>query len=286
MQRKILHESGRSFTFTRDMRLTVPLHYHYEYELIRITSGYGREFVGDAAVEYAPGDMTLIGTNVPHLHLCDSMTGIPVERSRCDMIQFPPSLFPADMERIDEYAQIRELLTASARGIRFTDATAVEQACAMMEYIDTLYGTERIVCLLRILDILARSEGHRLISTLGYGNTTDMYAGDEPVNKVYAYLLNNFNNTITLEQIAAYVNLSPASLCRYFKQRTDKTIFRCLAEIRTEQACRLLAYSELPVFQIADRTGFRNMAHFNRTFKEINGATPTEYRRMVRQCTD
>lgn len=52
----------------------MPLHCHNEYELIFITKGHGLEFIGDSVKEYIAGDLVLIGANVPHLHLCDSVT--------------------------------------------------------------------------------------------------------------------------------------------------------------------------------------------------------------------
>ena len=50
----------------------LPLHKHAEYELMIFTHGSGKQFVGESVAPYAEGDVALIGSYVPHLHLCKS----------------------------------------------------------------------------------------------------------------------------------------------------------------------------------------------------------------------
>ena len=51
-----------------------------------ITAGAGRQFVGEGVSPYKAGDLTLIGSNVPHLHLCNSIlngTGDSKSSEKC-----------------------------------------------------------------------------------------------------------------------------------------------------------------------------------------------------------
>ena len=75
--------------------------------------------------------------------------------------------------------------------------------------------------------------------------------------------------------------MSSASICRYFKNKTNKTIFEYLNEIRIEHACKLLMYSNLAISQIAYDVGFNNLSHFNKQFKVITKQTPTMYRENI-----
>ena len=89
---------------------------------------------------------------------------------------------------------------------------------------------------------------------------------------MYAYLFNHFKEKITLKEIADYVKQNPSALCRYFKQRTDKNIFQCLAEIRIEHACKLLAYSNLTNSTSAYESGYNYVPHFIMQFEKISQA--------------
>ncbi|MFB7758639.1 helix-turn-helix domain-containing protein [Streptomyces sp. NPDC056121] len=48
--------------------------------------------------------------------------------------------------------------------------------------------------------------------------------------------------------------------------------------MRTETACRLLATTELPVTEVAARSGYQNLSNFNRRFLELHHMRPSEYR--------
>ncbi len=91
---------------------------------------------------------------------------------------------------------------------------------------------------------------------------------------------------ITLREIADYVKLNSSALCRYFRQRTDKSIFQCLAEIRVEHACILLSYSNLSVSQIAYESGYGNVPYFIKQFESITRQTPKEYRISLLQGSE
>ncbi|NDV95438.1 AraC family transcriptional regulator [Dysgonomonas sp. 521] len=92
--------------------------------------------------------------------------------------------------------------------------------------------------------------------------------------------LSNFYHHI-LQEIAGYVNQNPSALCRSFKQRTDKSIFQCLAEIRIEHACRLLSYLNLTVSQIAYESGYNNIPYFIKQFHALTERNPKEYREQI-----
>jgi len=58
-----------------------------------------------------------------------------------------------------------------------------------------------------------------------------------------------------------------------------KSLTDVIAEVRMNKAKELLLHSDLPIADIAERTGFTNSSYFYRTFKRCNGVTPNEYRR-------
>lgn len=133
----------------------------------------------------------------------------------------------------------------------------------------------------QILERLCQCKKTNILSDIAYNSSNLLKETNEPVNRVYTYLFNHFKDKISLKEIADYVKQNPSALCRYFKQRTDKSIFQCLAEIRIEHACKLLAYSNLTVAQIAYESGYNFVPHFITQFEKITKRTPSEYRLQI-----
>lgn len=286
LERKIVHNMATLCSHISYPRFVLPLHKHAEFEIMLFTKGCGKQFVGEGVSDFRTGDVALIGSNVPHLHLCntklsdDSEAGEPCSG---EAVQFRPELFPAPMLELPDYSHIHDLLQKSRYGVRFYDEGVYEELSEMLDELDRTEHTARIICLLRMLERLYHCRHIELLSDTAYNSANGMPGVEEPVNKVYAYLYNHFKEQIALQDIAGYVKQNPSALCRYFKQRTDKSIFQCLAEIRIEHACKLLAYSEMTVSQVAYESGYNSLTHFSAQFKRHTQRKPSEYRAQIRQ---
>lgn len=286
LERKIVHDMATVCSHISYPRFVLPLHKHVEYEIMLFIQGSGKQFVGEGVSDYKAGDMALIGSNVPHLHLCHTKLDAtsasnPEEKASAgEAIQFRPDIFPGQMEGIPDYHLIHDLLQKSQYGIRFYDEGLFDEMLEMVREFDSSGYTSRIVCLLRMLEKLHDCQHFRLLSDTAYNQANLIPDVKEPVNKVYAYLYNHFKEKVTLGEIAEFVNQNPAALCRYFKQRTDRSIFQCLAEIRIEHACKLLTYSKMNVSQIAYESGYNSVTHFVAQFEKITKRTPSEYRML------
>lgn len=81
----------------------------------------------------------------------------------------------------------------------------------------------------------------------------------------------------TLDELAAVLNISSRTLDRHLARQGIS--FRELSlAIRNERACELLADMRVAISQIAYRLGYTDVANFSRSFKKLNGVTPSEYR--------
>ncbi len=98
------------------------------------------------------------------------------------------------------------------------------------------------------------------------------------VDKAMDYILNNYKENITLEDVAKYVNVHPVHLSRLFKQELDKNFKHIITEIRVAKAKELLKNPSLKVYEIAQAVGYRKPRYFSDLFKEFTGITPLEYR--------
>lgn len=288
LERKIIHERTTLCSHIPYPQFVLPRHKHIEYEIMLFTSGSGKQFVGEGVLDYQQGDIALIGSNVPHLHLCNAKLNpaMSFEPSAGEALQFHPKMFPSELEEVPDYQFIYQLLQKSQYGIRFYDKELFEELRQRFQEIDRYEYTHRIIGLFRILELLSTCKSTKLMSATAYSSTNFAVEANEPVSKIYTYLFNHYKEKITLREIADYVKQNPSALCRYFRQRTDKSIFQCLAEIRVEHACKLLSYSNLSVSQIAYESGYGNVSYFIKQFESITRQTPKEYRISLLQGSE
>lgn len=103
------------------------------------------------------------------------------------------------------------------------------------------------------------------------------------VNSLLAYVQRNFMNDITVSDIANACVCSQSTVCHLFKRYMGKPIKKYIAELRINQAKKLLGTCNLPVGTIAQMCGFTNIGYFPTVFKKAVGISPTEYRRQINE---
>lgn len=188
LYRKIIHDSKESFSHIKYDQFSMPLHSHEEIELILITDGTGRQFVNDGVMKYKKDDLTLIGSNIPHLHLCDSVLKPEIkERSSCEIIQFPISIFPSGMSILHEYKYIRLLLENSCYGVRFHNKALIDKVKIYIRKMESATGIARIVLILQVLDLIGKSKSYELLSGSVVDINSVSHKQNEPLKKIYTF---------------------------------------------------------------------------------------------------
>jgi AraC family transcriptional regulator len=91
-----------------------------------------------------------------------------------------------------------------------------------------------------------------------------------------------FSESLIITEIAASVGVHPVHLAREFRRSYHCTVGEYIRKLRIEFACRQLFESDTPLVEIAVAAGFSDHSHFSRTFKQLIGMTPAEYRKAVR----
>lgn len=104
-----------------------------------------------------------------------------------------------------------------------------------------------------------------------------------PIEKAVAYINNNYARSISLEDIAAVVGLSPAYLSRLFKKEMGRTVTDYLTLVRIEAAKRMLLGGKATIEEIAVATGFNEATYFSRVFKREVGVSPGVFRSRLSQ---
>ena len=103
------------------------------------------------------------------------------------------------------------------------------------------------------------------------------------MERVIAHIHAHLTGDVDRAGAARAAHLSAGAFSRFFKLRTGKTLPEYVNELRVGRACRLLADESRKVTDVALDCGFRNLANFNRRFREITRLTPRDYRRQLRR---
>lgn len=98
------------------------------------------------------------------------------------------------------------------------------------------------------------------------------------INRVVEYINKSYAEPITLDSIASVAGFSKYYFSRLFTKYTGTSFSQYLLRKRIAVAAHLLCNTRLPIVQVSMQAGFSSLSTFNRTFKEIHGCTPTEYR--------
>ena len=126
-------------------------HRHAEYELVAIISGYGQRFVGDHSAHYDPGDLVLIGPDLPHTWH-SHITGNVETACEAVVVQFSADCFGKLFFDLPEMDQVRRLLADSIRGIHFAGEESVE----LQQRLNTLCDASPPERFVGFLDVLCR----------------------------------------------------------------------------------------------------------------------------------
>lgn len=254
-------------------------HFHPEYQLFLVLEGRGTRFVGDNIKPFKEGDLVFIGPNLPHLWRSDDAYFDRKNslRTRGIVVYFQENFLGDSVQQKEEMEKIRHLFQLSSRGLEVKGETR-RQVSELMIPLVGMKGVESIIQLLKILDALAHSPDLYPIAHAGYVNLNKESETDR-MNKVYDYVMQNFRQKVTLEEVATLANMSLSSFSRYFKSRVNKSFSDFLTEIRIDYACKLLHEETINISQVGFESGFNTLSNFNKQFKEVTGQTPLQYRK-------
>lgn len=261
-----------------------PWHFHDECEIVYIMKSFGKKFVGDSIEEFAPGDLSVFGSNLPHFYMSDPIyySGDPDLRVNAIVIQFPANYFSPSQLQASEFISVKRLLNSISSGLTFTAETSATGG-EMLQEIYQASGMERYLLFVKLIDFLGKSES-RTIATPDYNNTR--YAQEDPrMAKVYKFTTRNYNRKIVLEEVASVAGMNVTAFCRYFRQKSGKTFAQFVNELRINYACKLLKHGNQTVSHICEEAGFNNLSNFNRQFKNLIGKSPSEYRELFNPHT-
>lgn len=253
-------------------------HFHPEYQLTLAIESAGHRVVGDNIGTLADGDVVLLGSNLPHVWHQD--TGGKARQVHAIIVRFDESFLGRDFFTLPEVEPVKRLLQRAARGLEVRGTTR-NVVTEHMHRLARSEGLARVIELLAILNALANSSELKTLASASYEPKLES-ADQGRMERVVDFIHTHLTEEIDRERLAKLAHLSLGAFSRFFHSRTGKTVPEYVNEVRIGRACRMLAEDAGNITDIAMDCGYRNLANFNRRFREVVGATPSAYRQKFR----
>ncbi|QND55128.1 AraC family transcriptional regulator (plasmid) [Phyllobacterium sp. 628] len=276
----ILCDPGHSFRwFTHDYPYRLACwNYHPEYEIHLITQSSGTAFVGDHIGDFQPGNLCLIGSNLPHEWVSTNF-GSETLLGRDMVLQFDPRIFARAADIMPEMTAPRVLLDQALRGLQFY-GSAEEQGVDLMHRIGKVQGLQRLALFFELISLMAETDEKIILSSHDYAPNLDASSA-AIMQRVTAYILGNIHDDVRMSVAAELAEMAPSTFSRYFKKTTGKNFIDYVHKLRIGRACNMINEQSEPITSICFNVGYKNISNFNRHFKRECGLTPSSYRKLA-----
>ena len=251
----------------------MPLHWHTEFELIRILKGSLLLTVANRDLALREGDFVLIPSNLPH-------AAIPTD-CEYECIVFDAKYLLGKNDSINKAVTMLLEHTIVAQYVFPKDFTVIHDAAWILfdSFASRTPGYE----------LLITGAAYTIIGTImqrhlyAYSSEKSEYSFRKSIRLQQAmnYMEESFREPLSLQDIANSIGMTPQSFCRFFKEMAHCSPIDYLNSYRIERACYQLLTTNHSVTQIALENGFNDLSYFIKTFKRYKGTTPKKYMKTI-----
>ena len=255
-----------------DKQTDPPLHYHEDYMLCLTLHVRGQRIMDDAVEDFTEKDLVLINPGTPHRFKRDAAYA----DAKCETatVMFSREMPDWKFLSLEHMRPIREILLRPAAGLRFAPKT-IDTVLERMISLPKLDGFEAVSLFFSILNDLATAPPDEVQQI---GSRHDGSYQDDRVRRIVRFVEESYSRKLSLEEIGRSVDMSPSSVCRYFKRRTHQNLWEYINSFRINRAAQLIVETQLPISEIGPRCGFTNVSNFNHLFRAHLGTMPSDYR--------
>lgn len=246
-------------------------HFHQDIELLFVLEGTLDVAMGEQTTHMQPEDILVINANKRHC-----LKGSPdilfarlyiTYQLVSDIFESTDIIFWCDSTKgdTDRYREMRETLKK-----------------LLNHYLSTRGGVANfghIALCYQVMDLLS---SYFLVRTgdRHLEDGADLF--ENRLSQINNYIRANYNQSISLNDLASQLYLSVGYLSRFFKKNYGMNFAAYLANVRLYHAVDDLLYTEQPVTRIAYDNGFSNVTVFNKAFKAAYGETPSAFRKQAK----
>jgi AraC-like DNA-binding protein len=228
-----------------DFEAEHPWHFHPAFELTWIMRSHGTRYIGDSVERYEPGDLVLVGPNLPHCWRNDAC-GLGSATPEWIIAQFDPACLGAGFLDLAEASGISRLLWEAQSGIAF-GAEAVSTIGPLFNDVVQRSGMARLIGLIDLLDRLSRFP-RNMLADRGYHESNQVDQDlVERLNWVQLYIGENLTAEISQSMIADQLGMSASAFSKFFRAATGRTFMSMVKLLRINEACRLLSIDAMRI---------------------------------------
>ncbi len=252
-------------------------HFHSEFEIAYIPRGKGRRFIGNKISHYEDGDLVLLGPKIPHNTFYYAYESLDYEEF---VIQFELEHISQICNCFPEFHKINKLLKNSTKGLFFSGVEK-HKLGKQIQRIFKMEPYDRLINFFNLLNNMYDTQLSSSLEAVSYLKTSK--TDSKRLRQVYSLINNNYKEPVNTNEVATELGLTESSFCRFFKKNTGKTFKQALIEVRVNEACSLLANTNMQIGHIGLETGFSNVPLFNKMFKKLMGENPSNYRERFKK---
>ena len=261
-------------------RSKVPLHWHDDMELVYVKKGDGIVTVDFITYKVNAGDIVIILPG--QLHSIEQQMGLSMEYE--NIIFQPDMLFPRQEDVcVNQYflpllQRQLQIPVYLCRGLEFYEAAAacLDEADRLCDMRPPAYELSVKAQLFQFFFVLfSHAEAVPLPFAPAKNRSLDK------AKLIFKYIEIHYAENLTIKEMAETCGFSQSHFMKFFKASFGTSFVSYLKEYRLTKAARLLVSSSGSVLTIAQETGFDNLSYFNRSFKEMYGVTPRQFREGV-----
>ena len=250
----------------------IPIHWHDEFEIIYVKSGFltvsisGENYIGkpgDAFV-VSPGNLHFMGSQTGNVDYFTFLFPLKYISFRTDDILDDKLLEPLNSGHLIINPEIEDTVKEQCEQlVEIYGAKKEESQSKITAQIKT-----KIILLQFILELWKK----------GFIVENDTSGKNTVEKEMVSYIQQNFTGKILLKEFGEQFHLSEKYISRYFKEHFHITISQYVTYLRLEHAKHLLQDTNIPVTEVAMQSGYQNVSYFIRSFKKTYGMSPLKYR--------
>ena len=246
----------------------MPLHWHREFEVLRVVRGCFALYLNNEMTMLQSGDVVFIPSGVLH-------RGEPRDAAY-ECVVFDLSICGGYKTAVAGET-IRKIISGDVELPHFC-REAEEDA---QRLIDAVRAKEKLY------ELNASALATSLIYTLCHFHEEEKVSSDSKRtakrNAVMALLIDKiereYTHKITLRDLSDIAQINEKYLCRFFKEFTGQTPIDYINRLRIDRACFEMSVNKLNVTEAVYECGFNEISYFSKIFKKYKGMTPGEYRK-------
>lgn len=252
---------------------------HINFEIALIENCCGKRFIGDHIEDFHGPELVLLGSYLPHCWQYYNAIDNTVQ-PQAIIVHFFPDFLGKDLLKKPEAVYLNQLFERAAKGVSFS-GTTILRARAILNQMLFESDLSRAALMLQLLDLLSKSATSKTLSSPSF-NIIETSTEANKINRVFDYIFNHFKEDISLQDVASIIPMSTAAFCRFFKQKTNRTLIDFIKEIRVGHAAKLLMEGNFNVTETCYKSGYNNISNFNKHFKEVKGLSPRDFMKQYK----